>query len=152
MNKNYINKLESKLNVKLPNNYIDFLLGKDFKISDVLEDVCYESNKSSDIILDFVAMHFFYYEDKDEVGDLYNNNTTSTIGFYSRIPKDFIAIGCDLVGDQICLGVKGEYVGKVYMWEMEFEADENTHQPYYDNMTLITNTFEEFLGGLFIDE
>lgn len=38
------------------------------------------------------------------------------------------------------------------MWEMEFEADDDTPQPYYENMTLITNTFQEFLDGLFIDE
>ena len=159
MNHSYIENLEQKISTKLPEDYKTFLKagvlkidGKIFPHGKTCEDVCFEDTQTQDDDenkINFVAFHLFHYEDINKTHDLNDHNC---VLFNKRIPDDFITIGCDLVSNQICLGIKGEYIGKVYMWEMEFEADDDTPQPYYENMTLITNTFQEFLDGLFIDE
>lgn len=148
--------IEQKKNIKLPNIYSDFLLKSKFVIENNifivgrgLDDIFFENlNNEDENIIDFVSVRALYGFDDHGYFDLYINNFENLI---KRIPEDFIAIGEDLVGDRICLGIDSEYYNKVYIWEMENEVDSNTPQPYYDNMTLITNTFEEFLEGLFID-
>lgn len=160
MSEDIIKKIETELQIVLPEDYKSFFNKGSFTINsrfinlgDNCNNICYQnSNNESEDVFDFVALQVFYgdIKDKNSTCDLYKNNL---IDFgKTRIPYDFITIGCDQVDDQICLGVKGEYTGKVYIWEMELEADYNTPQPYYGNMTLITNTFQEFLDGLFIDE
>ncbi|POR15224.1 SMI1/KNR4 family protein [Flavobacterium oreochromis] len=160
MRGNIIEKIESELQIVIPEDYKTFLNkgsfmigGKSIKYGENCDNVCYEdkSNEDEDV-LDFVAIQIFYgdIDSESSTCDLYKNNL---IDFgKTRIPEDFITIGCDQVDDQICLGVKGEYSGKVYLWEMEQEADYGQPFPYYGNMTLITNSFQEFLDGLFIDE
>ena len=156
MDDTYIEEIEQKFNTKLPEDYKVFLKKGVLKIDEKIfphgetcEDVCFEDKETEDDEkINFVAFHLFHYEDDEKNNDLKENNL---LVFNKRIPDDFITIGCNLVDNQICLGVKGEYTGKVYMWEMEQEADYGQPFPYYGNMTLITNTFQEFLDGLFID-
>ncbi|POR14424.1 hypothetical protein BWK58_15445, partial [Flavobacterium columnare] len=145
MNDIYIEKLEQKNHIKLPEDYKRFLKagvlkidGKIFPHGKTCEDVCFEDIETEDDEkINFVAFHLFHYEDNKGTHDLNDHNC---VLFNKRIPDDFITIGCDLISNQICLGVKGEYSGKVYLWEMEQEADYGQPFPYYGNMTLITNT------------
>lgn len=158
MNDKYLEKLENELQIVLPETYKVFFKNiflkidnSSFVIGKGCPDLYYEDKENLDEeVYDFVAIDTFYGNIENNEYDLFKNNVYD-FG-KSRIPSNFITIASSLTGDQICLGVKGEYTGKVYMWEMEFEADYNTPQPYYENMTLITNTFQEFLDGLFIDE
>lgn len=157
MNTKFIEKLEQELQISLPTEYKKFLNNgiieveeTIFNIGKVCHDTYYENkDNANENVYDYVAVDTFYGDLENSVNDLFKNNVYDFSR--SRIPDDFITIASSMTGDQICLGVKGEYTGKVYMWEMEFEADENTPQPYYENMTLITNTFQEFLDGLFLD-
>ena len=157
MNDKYLEKLESELQIVLPETY-KFIFRKGvikidntpFVIGKGCPDLYYENKENIDEeVFDFVAIDTFYGNIENNEYDLFKNNVHD-FG-RTRIPNDFITIASSLTGDQICLGVKGEYTGKVYIWEMELEADYNTPKPYYGNMTLITNTFQEFLDGLFID-
>jgi hypothetical protein len=68
--------------------------------------------------------------------------------FIHRIPKELIPIGCDGCGNQICLGVAGERYNKVYFWDHEEEMDGEETEPWYDNIYLIANSFEEFINKL----
>jgi hypothetical protein len=67
--------------------------------------------------------------------------------YENRIPKTMFPIATDDFGNLILIGVKNPYRGKVYFWDHEMEADEE-EQPYYENIFLISSSFEEFIEGL----
>lgn len=64
-----------------------------------------------------------------------------------RFPNNFIPIGSDVYGNLILLSVKNADRGKIYFWDHEMEAD-NGEIPDYSNLTLIANSFEEFIASL----
>ncbi len=67
-----------------------------------------------------------------------------------RIPDALIWINDDPFGNAICLGVAGEQRGKVYFWAHENEPDEDWDGSVEsaDNVTLIANSFTEYVAGL----
>jgi len=72
--------------------------------------------------------------------DLFWNNKI----YLSRIPRESITIATDPGGNQICYIVSGDNAGKIYFWDHEEEVKEG-EKPGFENMTLIAESFEEFL-------
>ena len=69
--------------------------------------------------------------------------------FSDRYPDNMLPIADDCYGNRILLSVKGSDYGKVYFWDHEMEADPDQGEvPSYDNLTLIADSFEEFVGNL----
>lgn len=68
--------------------------------------------------------------------------------YANRFPSNCIPIGCDPGGNLILLSVKGEDYGKVYFWDHEME----TEPADYSNLTLIADSFEEFINSLKSEE
>lgn len=79
--------------------------------------------------------------------------------FRGRIPETMIPIAGDGGAGQICLGVKGDDVGKVFYWDMANEPlDEETYFEDYgepmpaeakrQNVHLVADSFEGFLDQL----
>lgn len=75
----------------------------------------------------------------------YNQND-----FKGRIPKETIAIAYDASGNLILLGVSGDQAGKVLFWVKDhenWEGDDSVENiPWYDNIGLIANSFDEFIN------
>lgn len=67
--------------------------------------------------------------------------------YKNRIPENMFPIGNDPFGNLILLSVKNADRGKIYFWDHEMEAD-NGETPDYSNLTLIANSFEEFIASL----
>lgn len=67
--------------------------------------------------------------------------------YEQRIPSNFLPIACDPGGNQICIAINGKEYGKIYFWDHEAEADDND-PPSMDNMTLIAQSFSDFLESL----
>ncbi len=65
----------------------------------------------------------------------------------SRIPCDCFPVACDSCGNLICIVIKGSDRGKIYFWDHELEAADG-EEPSYDNLTLIADSFDEFLNSL----
>ena len=78
--------------------------------------------------------------------------------FNGRMPDTLIPIADDGGGNQICLGVAGAQLGKVYYWdhdnewdEDDYEAEHGTDMPAevrFQNVYLVSDSFEEFIGRL----
>ncbi len=71
--------------------------------------------------------------------------------YETRIPKTLIWIADDPFGNAICLGVSGEYRGRVYFWDHENEPDPeawDTRVETADNIELLATSFAEFQAGL----
>lgn len=70
-----------------------------------------------------------------------------------RYPTNTIPIGNDVCGNRILLSVKGADRGKVYFWDHEREADTDKGEVAdYSNLTLIADSFEEFINSLKSEE
>lgn len=83
-----------------------------------------------------------------------NNNLLMNIKLYEgRIPSNFLPIGDDPGGNLILLSVKGSDRGKIYFWDHDLEADPNLNEiPDYSNLTLIADSFDEFIKGLYSED
>lgn len=71
--------------------------------------------------------------------------------YSSRVPSNTLPIAGDQLGNIILLSVKGQDYGKVYFWDHEREADEG-ETPDYSNLSLVADSFEEFLEKLEPDD
>jgi hypothetical protein len=80
--------------------------------------------------------------------------------FYAgRMPDSMIPIGDDGMGNQICLGVKGNEAGKIYFWQLgneplneeQYLEDYGTARPpeeMFVNVSQIAESFDDFLSRL----
>ena len=81
-----------------------------------------------------------------------NNSWWSNLGkafeiLEEEIPENFISIGNDPAGNEILLGVSGEYQGKVYFWIHDIELED-----VMDNMFILADSFTEFFNYLYETE
>jgi hypothetical protein len=86
------------------------------------------------------------------------------IRYYAgRIPTNTIPIGDDGGGSQICLGISGDWINRIYYWDLQNEPpdEEDYLEDYgelmpweikFQNTHLIAETFEDFLSRLEISE
>lgn len=83
--------------------------------------------------------------------------------FAGRMPDSIIPIGDDGGAGQICLGVKGDEIGKVFYWDQanepldedDYEEDFGESRPpevMFQNVYQIADSFDDFLGRLEIME
>jgi hypothetical protein len=133
LNMDLIKTFEGFVNIKFPKDYINFLIHINGGVS----------RKS-----------IFFFP-----GTLDGSSTHHWFGFRSesyfsllvklrdrgiRFPINFIPICDDTFGNLILLSVKGPDYGKVYFWDHEQE----TEPADYSNLTLIADSFEEFINNL----
>jgi len=67
--------------------------------------------------------------------------------FAGRIPGWLFPIARDPGGNIICVAAEGPNLGKVYMWDHEYEAEEG-EPPSESNIYVIAPTLSQFLGKL----
>lgn len=133
--------LEQQINIRLPKDYVEFLLryngGRPKKNScDLIEVI--------DTIETTCGISWFYTLAEDYNYNLFENYQI----FLNRMPKELIPIASDGCGNQICLAVQGDNYGKVYFWDHDWEHDEG-EEPTYRNIYLIANSFTEFVNKLY---
>ena len=85
----------------------------------------------------------------DEYNDLLDHIKT----YKERLPKNTFPIAYDSCGNLIVISVMGPDRGKIYFWDHEMEADiDHGEVSDYSNLTLIADSFDEFLEGLYSKE
>jgi hypothetical protein len=67
--------------------------------------------------------------------------------YKNRIPNNMFPIANNSGGDLFLISIKGKDYGKIYFWDHNCEAEEN-QEPGYSNMTLLADSFDEFINGL----
>ena len=141
-----IREFEQLTKLELPNEYKKWLLtynGGKPKIEDTFYFI-HPIDKNEKV----GGINYFYALYEGEVSNLYKTYIT----FLNRIPAELIPIADNGCGDQICLGIKGKHLNKVYFWGHENEVMEDNKEPWWDNVYLIANTFADFINKLFYAE
>jgi hypothetical protein len=133
-----LEEFEAKIGSRLPEDYREFLInhngGKPMPCDFVVTE-----KEGSD------SLHVIYgihcgpsYANLEEVNALYSG----------RIPRSLITFAEDPFGNAICIGINGDNSGKVFFWDHELESDDEV-EPDYENITLLAESFSEFLSGLY---
>ena len=137
-----LSKLESRLNITLPDDYRNFLLKYNGGFPN--PSVFRFKGKSGPYTDSCVDWFLSVYK-----GEYHNFETTflRTKSERIRLPADLVAIGHDPGGNWICIAVSGPHRGSVYFWDHENEAP-NEEAPWYRNVHLIADSFDEFLDSL----
>jgi hypothetical protein len=124
--------IESRLRVRLPNEYRDFLMAYNVAVPEQNQYVSSTATTSvecffgiSDIVMD----------------DLFAQNQTIYRG---RLPNGVLAIARAGGGDLICLNLLN---GSIYFWDHENEAT-NEEVPGFANMTALAASLSVFLRTL----
>lgn len=135
-----IGALERELGVALPHGYRSFLLRHNggrpkpdfFPIRDF--------DRSS-----FGSVHYFFGVD----GTVRSNNVDWNYRtYYRRIPIELLPIAGDGSGNLICLSIIGSNEDAVYYWD----HDDERSPPTYDNIYVIAETFDKFLGSIYFED
>ncbi|MED0932880.1 SMI1/KNR4 family protein [Bacillus mobilis] len=130
-----IKQFEQEYNVTLPKQYVDFLLEynggfpqeSSFKISD---------DEGESLVNKFYG-----------IGDMKSNLGKVFEVLEGEIPEEFISIANDPAGNEILLGVNGDFQGKVYFWIHDIEPEDEM-----DNMFILADSFVEFFNNLYESE
>jgi hypothetical protein len=130
-----IKQFEHEYNVILPKQYVDFLLKynggypqeSNFKISD---------NQGESLVNKFYG-----------IGDMKSNLAKVFEVLEGEIPEDFISIANDPGGNEILLGVSGEYQDKIYLWIHDIEPEDEM-----GNVFILADSFSEFFNNLYETE
>lgn len=135
-----INTLCDELEIKLPSDYVEFLLrhngGQPKQNHFSKKDPRGESN------FDFYLNVFFGIGGDDTSYDI----VTMYSIYCDRIPEELLPIGDDGVGNIICIGIERDFNGKVFMWWKSGQVDEG-EEPNFENVDLIDESFGDFIKG-----
>ena len=136
MDERFLGCIEDYLDFTFPKGYRNFLLKFNGGYSDKNTFNFKNSSEGSclDILLGFIQGR---YKNALLYKKLYSN----------RIPNNTFPIGLEGGGNLVLISVKGSDRGKIYFWDHEEEAYED-EEPDYSNLTLIADSFDEFLDGL----
>ncbi|MDN8588364.1 hypothetical protein B2I21_27195 [Chryseobacterium mucoviscidosis] len=129
-----IEEFEAKYHVVLPVQYRDFLL--EYNGGNVKPNVFKISDDEGE-----TALNTLYGLD---INESYDELSSVFDSLYGEIPNEFISIGDDSGGNQICLGTSEEYTGKIYIFLHDIEPTEKM-----SNMFLISDSFDSFLDSLY---
>ena len=135
INANVISTLECFWDLKLPKSYKDFILSTNGGTPD--KTIFFMRDGREGEIRNFFGI----------VPD-YGRGLLERIKMFSgRIPKNMLPIANDSGGNLVLLSVSGSDYGKFYFWDHNWEAEEGK-VPDYSNLTLIADSFDEFINGL----
>jgi len=135
-----IEDFETKNNIKLTDNYKEFLLKWNGGIPSPSTFVISEEEEEG-----VSGVNYFY-----SIGDSDNDLEEFLDILHLRLPEGFISIADDPVGNAILLGISGPHYDQIYFWDHENEPD--LDEPDMSNMYFLADNIWNFLGNLYEDE
>ena len=145
LTKEDIVKYEMELNIKFPEDYINFLLEsnggtpEEDLVFDFIDVVNNETNST-----DIREFYIFYEENEDMYDDIMEVN--SIMREEETISEDYFVIADDSAGNPICMKINGDDKGTIFFGDHELE-DADTG---YILMSKVADSFSEFIGKLYI--
>ena len=140
-----IENAEKEIGISFPKIYKDFLLKVNGGHPDKDTFPMLESYNEK---FDYVGSSIAWFN--AICNDEYSNLVKDCFGIGYEYPKDLMPIASDPGGNIICLGISGEVYGKVYFWDIRGQAAAfGVKEPWYRNVYLIANSFEDFINSLY---
>jgi hypothetical protein len=142
-----IKRIEDEIQHNLPENYADFLInhgGSAFEDGSIIVKTLSFKKRFSEVMPEVFFGHMpGYGYDLLDAWHTYKDEEDL------RMPRSFLPIATDPGGNIFCLSLFGEDEGKVHFWECQLEEmPEPGEEPGYSNVTLLANSFDEFIDSL----
>lgn len=128
-----LEKIFSTLNIRPPEDYLEFLIKTNGGKPE--DGTVKTKNHRKELVVKF------FYSAKSKIDEV-EVEYGSTL-YAGRIPSGMLPIAHDPAGNIFLLGCQ-ENLGQVYFWDHEGEVEE-WEQPYFGNMSLISNSFSDFI-------
>lgn len=126
--KDDIKEFIKRYELKLPIDYVDFLLTTNGGMTDSLYFE-FEANWDYGVKVVFFSLQ--------NLENRFYNDT-----FYNDTPENIFPIGEDQAQNLICISLKDDDYGKIYFWEAQFVED----IPDYSNIFFIADNLEIFFN------
>lgn len=136
-----IDNVAKHFHVSFPNDYRDFMLQYNGGVVSQPRAFKCADGQERDIA-------WFYDIDQSSESDICRMNAMRT----GRLPKNFVAIGCDNSSNEICMNCNaGAGLGGIYFWDFNFEADRESGETpeQAGNYSLVADSFTNFLACLY---
>ncbi len=134
-----LSELEQRTNIKLPEQYRNFLLKHNGGIPSP------NRFKTLDGKVESMISNFL------PIAAIEDDNLLEEIQGITQaelIPENLIPIATEPGDDRLVLSVGGSDYGKIYYWAWEEEPKRN-HKPSYKYIRLVANSFDELLALLY---
>jgi len=133
---NLIDLLEERLSINLPCEYRDFLTLYNGGYPDPDGFLFKDGSDGS-------SVDFFF-----DIGTSAEKSIEGTVRRYkNRIPESFLPIARDPGGNLVLIKLYGAAAGSIFFWDHEAESDSD--HPSASNISLISNSFNEFIKNLY---
>jgi hypothetical protein len=132
--KNELSKLENKLNVSLPDEYVKFL--REYN-GGTLESNIFRLEASE---IENISVSEFFGTGLEDYNDLIEQYKL----YSKRLPSDYIPIARAEGGNIICINIKNQ---KIFLWDHDSELIEEEHLKD-SSLILIANSFSHFLNNI----
>ncbi len=130
-----LRRLESDYNIKLPEEYKNFLLkfNGGYPEPNIFSMTMNDQNNDG-------MIHRFLRVNHDEVDGIYYYLEL----YKERIPEEFLPIAYDPGSNLILIGISKSNHGKIYFWDHEDEGELVSN----NNVYFISNSINKFIGSL----
>ena len=129
-----IEYIENKFGLKFPSEYRNFMI--ETNGGEPIENYLEFDDESA------VISNFFSYETEIKSDSLEWNGD---VLYKKRIPVSLFPIA-DALNDIICIGVKDEFNGKIFLWDSAAESNEEI--PDFSNIKKIADSWSDFVKML----
>ncbi len=139
LSENTLKCLEKYLSIKFPVSFRNFLLKFNGGRPCCRLEFNFYNSEDGSVLAAFLGIT------PQENYDLLNNLKN----YQDIIPSNTVPIAYDTFSNLVLLSVKGQDYGKIYFWDHERGANtDNGEVADYSNLTLIADSFEEFISSL----
>jgi hypothetical protein len=133
-----ITQLETRLGIRLPHDYKNFLLSHNGGRTEPWMMFNIHGNKR-----DSHAIVGFFFS----IGGDSNIDLEANVHAYSdRVPGNILPIASDPGGNLLCISVSGVDEGKLYFWTHEEECEDG-EMPSYENLYFVADSFRELIAS-----
>lgn len=131
-----LEQFEKDIGARLPEDYRSFLVLHNGGTPEKYL-VCWPgSHEPAEVWNDSLGLHN---------GPTYSRLDSVTEGLKEYLPKGIIPFASDPGGNLFCIGISGDYSGKIYLWDHE-RAQEK------ESCSFLAGSFTEFVAGLVAEE
>lgn len=135
---------ETQLNVRLPQDYRDFLMNTNGGYPDPDGfDILWQPGQPPAEDWKTSTLSRFYAITEERHSNLLKANLVT---FVKRLPASTIAIATDAGSNQLLLALGGPLAGKVLFWAKDHEVEEG-ETPGYDNIGIVADSFTDLLAN-----
>lgn len=132
-----INKFEKRINYKLPEEYVKFLLEFNGGIPEKTVFVFDVGGEEEDSVIQV----FYSIDNEDELYDLFT--VYEVMVEDEELQEYFLPIAEDEFGNNICIGLQNNNLGQIFFCDHEEDVLERMH--------FVSNSFNDFINSLIKD-